>query len=425
MIAAQRARQWRESEGLLDDNDFAYASTDYDQVVGLAGHHVADDRLQARARVEEELLAAGAKVVEDNPKGSVTLRPVRKTIYKKKPEAINVDKNLSEAVQKRVNGLYGHGMGSYKSAGILTDALKAEWKQTCMRVVEKKLKEAEKATVDRVVNTWLELRAFLESPGRPAPPEMVDLDQYLNHAQAPARALQALKWMNKNANQELDLSNLQVPTTPRATGQRGQAPVVEPPLVQALEDRIVELHAVGDERRSVLLAPWVMAFGCLRYAHTARSEPRRLTAAFLHCRCPKGKQKHARDGFDFAVPACFSNGFFWAKEVLEAHRTLAPARQRVAGLCFSDEGRPWTILEVQETMQSEMAVLLDNPEEITTYSWRRMAPTLAQLLECRPEEMAALGDWQNKSDQPDVGQMAFHYSSAKYAASIKIKSPLR
>ena len=69
-------------------------------------------------------------------------------------------------------------------------------------------------------------------------------------------------------------------------------------------------------------------------------------------------------------------------------------------------------------MQSEMAVLLDNPEEITTYSWRRMAPTLAQLLECRPEEMAALGDWQNKGNQPEVG----HYSSAKYAAPIKIKS---
>ena len=273
-----------------------------------------------------------------------------------------------------------------------------------------------------MVNTWLELRTFLESRGRPAPPEMVDLDQYLKHTQAPARALQALKWMNKNADQELDLSNLQVPTTPRATGQRGQAPVVEPPLLQALEDRSVELHAVGDERWSVLLAPWVMAYGCLRYAHIARSEPRRLTAAFLHCRCPKGKQKHAREGFDFAVPAYFSNGFFWAKEVLEAHRTLAPARQRVAGLCFSDGGRPWTILEVQETMQNEMAVFLDNPEEITTYSWRRMAPTLAQLLECRPEEMAALGDWQNKGDQPDVGQMAFHYSSAKYAASIKIKS---
>jgi len=71
--------------GLLDDNDFTYAYTDYDQVVGLAGHHVADDWLQTRARVEEELLGAGAKVVEVNPKGSVTLRPVRRTIYKKKP----------------------------------------------------------------------------------------------------------------------------------------------------------------------------------------------------------------------------------------------------------------------------------------------------------------------------------------------------
>ena len=46
----------------------------------------------------------------------------------------------------------------------------------------------------------------------------------------------------------------------------------------------------------------------------------------------------------------------------------------------------------------------------------------AQLLECSPEEMSALGDWQNKGDQPEVGQMAFHYSSAKYTASIKIKS---
>ena len=424
MIAAQRARQWRENEGLLDDNDFAYAYTDYDQVVGLAGHHVADDWLQTRARVEETLLAAGAKVVEDHPKGSVTLRPVRKTIYKKKPRAINVDKNLSEAVQKRVNGVVSMfvGMGAYKPAGILTDTLKAEWKQTCRRIAEKKVKDAEKATIDRVVNTWLELRTFLESRGRPAPPGMVDLDQFLNHTAAPARALQALKWMNKNADQDLELGNLQVPTTPRATGQRGQAPVVEPPLVQALEDRIMELHAVGDERWSVLLAPWIMAFGCLRYAHISRTEPRRLTAAFLHCRCPKGKQRHAREGFDFAVPATFANGFFWAKEVLEAYRTLAPARQRLAGLCFSDEGRPWTILEVQETMQQEMSVFLDNPEDLTTYSWRRLAPTVAQLLECKPEEMAALGDWQAKGEVPEVGAMAFHYSSAKYAASIKVKS---
>jgi hypothetical protein len=75
-----------------------------------------------------------------------------------------------------------------------------------------KVQDAEKATIDRVVNTWLELRSFLESRGRPAPPEVVDLDQFLNRTHALARALQALKWMNKNA--KMDLSNLQVPTTP-------------------------------------------------------------------------------------------------------------------------------------------------------------------------------------------------------------------
>ena len=75
------------AEGLLDDNDFAYAYIDYDQLVGIAGHHVADDWLQTRARVEEGLLAAGAQAVEGNPKGPGLLRPVKKTIYKRRTTA--------------------------------------------------------------------------------------------------------------------------------------------------------------------------------------------------------------------------------------------------------------------------------------------------------------------------------------------------
>ena len=40
-----------------------------------------------------------------------------------------------------------------RTAGIRTDALKSEWKQTCLRIAEKKVQDAEKATIDRVVNT--------------------------------------------------------------------------------------------------------------------------------------------------------------------------------------------------------------------------------------------------------------------------------
>ena len=58
---SERLSGVREAEGLQNDNDFAYAYVDYDQVLGLAGHHVADDWLQTRARVEEGLLAAGAR----------------------------------------------------------------------------------------------------------------------------------------------------------------------------------------------------------------------------------------------------------------------------------------------------------------------------------------------------------------------------
>jgi hypothetical protein len=67
------------------------------------------------------------------------------------------------------------------------------WKQTCRRIAEKKVQDAEKATIDRMVNTWLELSSLLESRGRPAPPEVVDLDQFL-HTNAPARAFPAFKW---------------------------------------------------------------------------------------------------------------------------------------------------------------------------------------------------------------------------------------
>ena len=137
-------------------------------------------------------------MVDGNPKGPALLRPVKKTktIYKWKPKTINVDKNYSEAIQKRINGFVSmfQGMGSYKPAGILTDALRSEWKQTCRRIAEKKVQDTEKATIDRVVNIWMELRSFLESGGRSAPP---DLDQFLQHTNAPARALQALKWMKK------------------------------------------------------------------------------------------------------------------------------------------------------------------------------------------------------------------------------------
>ena len=54
-IAAQRAGQWREAEGLQDDNNFAYAYLDYDRVHGglggpPRGRQLAPNQSQGRRR---------------------------------------------------------------------------------------------------------------------------------------------------------------------------------------------------------------------------------------------------------------------------------------------------------------------------------------------------------------------------------------
>eukprot|EP00435_Cladocopium_sp_Y103_P035527 s950_g9.t1 len=404
-VAANRAYQWRQQEGLLDDNDFAFAFTDYDHCVGIAGHHVADNWLSVRSDAEQGLLAAGARVIE-HPKGPVTFTPVRKTISKRKGRTVSIPPKTDEATQKRIRTLVSlfMGLASFKPSGILTETVKADWKRTCTPVAKQKVERAEKATIDRVAHAWVELKAYLEKKRRPFPPGFVDLDNFLTEGtQAPARSLQALK----------------------ATGKtKGQAPVAEPVLLRILEERIEELHKVQDERWTALLGSWIMSCGCMRYMHVQRAEPRRLTLSFLHCHCQKGKQKNLREGFDFAVPSTFRTGFPWAQYVLDDYKGLSFSKQRNCGLCFNAEGQAWAIQEVQRVMQEEFASIVDNAEEMTTYSWRWVSPTLGHLLQLTPQEEAAMSDWQTKEAIPADAKMPLHYSSAKYAESLRVKATL-
>ena len=91
-----------------------------------------------------------------------------------------------------------------------------------------------------------------------------------------------------------------------------QAIVAEPPMVQILEARVVELHGLGDPRWMCLHASWLIVAGCLRHQHLERSHPVSLTASTFHFYCEKGKQAHKRGGFRFAIPAAFSNGWRWS-----------------------------------------------------------------------------------------------------------------
>ena len=64
--------------------------------------------------------------------------------------------------------------------------------------------------------------------------------------------------------------------------------------------------------------------------------------------------------------------------------------------------------------------MLQEPADVTTYSWRRLLPTVGQLLRLSPQEQLALGDW--ASNNPEGNQMPLHYSSARYATSLRCKA---
>ena len=123
------------------------------------------------------------------------------------------------------------------------------------------------------------------------------------------------------------------------------------------------------------------------------------------CRCQKGK--HNRDGFDYAIPACFSGGFFWAKEVLEAHRTLATAGS-VCPACGSETR--------EESMQSEMAVLPRGGHYILLEAnlwpsfWRAGQKSWQLLVTGRTRGTSQTWDkWQSttpqRSTQPPCGEL--------------------
>ena len=99
----------------------------------------------------------------------------------------------------------------------------------------------------------------------------------------------------------------------------------------------------------------------------------------LHAWCSQGKQAHSRSGFAWSAPSEFSNGFPWAQRVLDAIQALPTAKQADCGIVFDGDGNPWAISEVQKKAQLLFEGHVDDARNITTYSWRRVGPTIGLL----------------------------------------------
>ncbi|CAJ1400545.1 unnamed protein product [Effrenium voratum] len=77
--------------------------------------------------------------------------------------------------------------------------------------------------------------------------------------------------------------------------------------------------------------------------------------------------------------------------------------------------------QVNLVLRAEFNSYLEDADALSTYSFRRVAPTLGSLLKFSGTELCALGDWQDRSQLGEESRMPMHYSGARYLLSFKQK----
>ncbi|CAE7618810.1 unnamed protein product [Symbiodinium necroappetens] len=367
---ASRVREWRQKHRVQRDSDFAFYFTSYQQAVRQAGHHVADAWTVARAEQEGCLISAASAAVEGPapsdrpplPRPSSSVRGRQGRLAPPQPDGGDLRERRSKLVAVLLQ------LGAFRPAGPLSDVPRREWEKTVERTASRFVDRADRATIDGVLGTWDELSAWQRARSRPVVPELVDVDSFLaDGTPAPTRALACLRWLVKKAKLARKPG--------QASQPRGQAPCVGPDMLGFLEEKIELAHSFGDEKWSALLGSWLVAAGCLRH------------------------------GFGTGGP-------FPQQPRRES--------QEEAGLCFNRAGKPWAISEINLSAQEAFREMLQEPADMTIYSWRRLLPTVGQLLRLSPQEQLALGDW--ASSNPEGNQMPLHYSSAPYTTSLRCKA---
>ena len=66
--------------------------------------------------------------------------------------------------------------------------------------------------------------------------------------------------------------------------------------------------------------------------------------------------------------------------------------------------------------------MIENHHDLTSYSWRRLAPSMATLMNLSQTELLALGDWQDKT--PVRASMPLHYASCRKCRAQATESNL-
>ena len=142
----------------------------------------------------------------------------------------------------------------------------------------------------------------------------------------------------------------------------------------------------------------------------------RFSKSTFHFHSVKGKQRTVRSGFRFRG---FSSRGDWGSRWLADWRELQTGAQAHSGIAFNEFGVPYSAAQAVRLAQDVFTPAPGQEVcELSSYSFRRVAPTYAQLAGWSPDNQLALGDWQDKGKRSQQeNSMALHYSSARFTTS--------
>ena len=124
------------------------------------------------------------------------------------------------------------------------------------------------------------------------------------------------------------------------------------------------------------------------------------------------------------VPSETTSGYDWTKKFLLecAQRRQSDVGKEMMGMIFRTDTHEYLSAKaVNALTMNTVAGTIGNPELLTTYSWRRMLPTIALHLNFNAAERLSTGDWKYAKGISDEAPITLRYAEGKEGKSRSCK----
>jgi len=440
----ERVSTWRAANLLLDDLDFAYVYTDFEEAYSHAGRAVAMAWSKAKILAEPEMVSDMAKIgavgatatkirkVDEQKKAAVARRKKTADVsFLRQPgkgtEAEEWDDDKARFIEPMAQLMRDCGVGHAENVS----ATKEEIMNSLRRKATYVVGAAGFSTLRRARTTADEFRNFLGNTAMHMGVDKVEpiaLEEFLWQSRARVHAVKAVCWMCENLHLGWPIDRVEWPETEMGslTGMEcKQAPAAQPGMIKALTDCLVTAAETDDPTWLALLASWIQAMANLSFSHiVSRSVPVELYGGWMSFFCKRARPKRngchssasERGGFHWGVPSETSCGYDWTVKFLKEYdtRRRSEVGEEMMGMIFrTDNFEYLPAREVNALTMSAVAGVIKNPGLLTTCNWRRLLPAAALHLNFSMAERLAIGDWGEAEARGEEAPITLRYAKGK------------